>query len=427
MAIRLNGDREAMASCPLPTKPLQQQQQQQQQRASPMSFPVTYPYMDAQQLQQYYIAQMQQPAPPMGPNMYVHPWYICQPPQGQSYGYCYGMQMPPNSIPPQNFNPPPNTASMQSTGTLPHSTQQTRARPKFQVQKIDNESRTSAGGRTYKQCSVPLPETACGWCGSINSFEEDGNAQLEYQRCGARSTHPASSPKMNEEKTRQQQQQQPQQQQQQQQQKPQQPHLIKDLLKDPPRDPRKDPHKEEPPNQTREEQKIGTENRSRNDLKEQNKDLDKDKAQNHSAKKHHKKDIEPEKLKEEIDSVLGSGASSFIKRLADLMRHRSTKRKQPKAKPQVEESTPATSTPGSSIVSSESLLQPPRKPSFFRRLFGEVRDNDVAFYTQSKQKSSYPTLQQSDSVEQAEAFNKLRRKQLMAAKGPYKKLYQEHR
>ncbi|SPP89601.1 Hypothetical predicted protein, partial [Drosophila guanche] len=71
--------------------------------------------MDAQQLQRYYIAQMQQPQPQLGANMFVQPWYICQQQQCQSYGYCYGMQMqmPPNGVVPQTYSGPPTTASLQ--------------------------------------------------------------------------------------------------------------------------------------------------------------------------------------------------------------------------------------------------------------------------------------------------------------------------
>ncbi|BFF93284.1 uncharacterized protein DMAD_11162 [Drosophila madeirensis] len=398
MAMRLNDAQKAMVPCPLPT----QQRQQQQQPALAVSFPVTYPFMDAQQLQRYYLAQMQQPQPQLGANMFVQPWYICQQPQCQSYGYCYGMQMPPNGLVPQTYSAPPTTASLQSAGTLANSTANRRATgqirsiPKVQIQTPESHSRTPAGGRTYNQCNMPLPETACGWCGSLNSFETDARAKF-----GASSINPAS-------REQQQHQQQP-----------------KQLIKDPERDSLKDfpdhPHREELSSNSKREQTVDTENHSGIDSKkEQRKDLDK--QQEPCSRNHHKKDLKPKKLRAGFDSALGSVANSFIKRLGEIMRH-TTKRKQPKAKPQAK-STPNI-TPGSSIVSSESSRQPPHKPSFITRLFGEVRDNEVSFYAQSNHQSRcnihYPTNRSSDSVEQTEAFQMLRRKQQIAAKGPYKK------
>ncbi|XP_017154501.1 uncharacterized protein LOC108163616 isoform X2 [Drosophila miranda] len=429
-----------MASCRAPAQP--QEQQQQQPACPPMSLPVSYPYMDAQQLQQFYIAQMLQPQPPLGPNVYVQPWYMCQPPSCQNYGYCYGMQMPPSAMLPQDCSCPSNTPSIQSTGSENSTgsccgpTTSTRCVP-------HDRKRSPAGGRTYQQCSVPLPETACGWCGSLDSFESDGSALLEAQRYAACSICPAPKPK--EIQRRQQQEEESQNYSKNEQNlgsKKEQKIAAKKVHRIDSENGSQNGSKIDSEN---EEEVIDSENHSRKaaSKKEQKKDLKRaqkhsskeekcsskeerhsSKEQKCSSKKHHKEDIKPEKpakpatFKEDIDSALGSSASSFIKRLGVLMRHRSTrssvKRKQGKATP-----TPCI-TPACSNISSESLQQPPTRSSFLRRLFGEVRDNDMAFYAQkSRCNIQHEPSLHSDSLEQLAAFKKLRKKQRLSAKGPY--------
>ncbi|EDW36931.1 GL25791 [Drosophila persimilis] len=463
-----------MASCRAPAQP--RQQQPQQPACPPMSLPVSYPYMDAQQLQQFYIAQMLQPQPPLGPNVYVQPWYMCQPPSCQNYGYCYGMQMPPSAMLPQDCSCPSNTPSIQSTGS--ENSTGSCCRPTTSTRCVPQDrKRSPAGGRTYQQCNVPLPETACGWCGSLDSFESDGSALLEAQRYAACSICPA--PKLKEIQRRQQQEEVSQ----------NDSEMEQNLAsKKEHKIAAKKFHRIDSENGSQngskidsenEEEVIDSENHSRKaSKKEQRKDLkraqrhfskeergsskeerDSSKEERHSskeerdsskeergsskekrhsskeerhsskeekcsAKKHHKEAIKPAKpakpatLKEDIDSALGSSASSFIKRLGVLMRHRSTrssvKRKQAKAPP-----TPCL-TPACSNTSSESLRQPPMKSSFLSRLFGEVRDNDMAFYAQKSRCNIQPQPSlHSDSLEQLAAFKKLRKKQRLSAKGPY--------
>ncbi|SPP89600.1 Hypothetical predicted protein [Drosophila guanche] len=104
----------------------------------------------------------------------------------------------------------------------------------------------------------------------------------------------------------------------------------KQLIKDPQRDSLKDfpnhPHREDLSSHSKREEEIDTNNHSRNDSKkEQRTDLDK---QQKPSKNQHKKGLKPKKLRADIDSALGSGGSSFIKRLCESMLH-TTKRKQP--------------------------------------------------------------------------------------------------
>ncbi|XP_002132409.2 uncharacterized protein [Drosophila pseudoobscura] len=499
-----------MALCRAPAQP--RQQQPQQPACPPMSLPVSYPYMDAQQLQQFYIAQMLQPQPPLGPNVYVQPWYMCQPPSCQNYGYCYGMQMPPRAMLPQDCSSPSNTPSIQSTGS--ENSTGSCCRPTTSTRCVPQDrKRSPAGGRTYQQCKVPLPKTACGWCGSLDSFESDGSALLEAQRFAACSICPAPKPKEIQRR-------------QQQEEVSQNDSEMEQNLasKKEQRIASNKVHRIDSEigsengskiDSENEEEVIDSENHSRQaaSKKEQRKDLKR--AQRHSskeergsskeekcsskeerhsskeerhsskekrhsskeergsfkeergsykeergsskeerqsskeergsskekrhsskeergsfkeekcsAKKHHKEAIKPAKpakpatLKEDIDSALGSSASSFIKRLGVLMRHRSTrssmKQKQAKAPP-----SPCL-TPACSNTSSESLQQPPTRSSFLSRLFGEVRDNDMAFYAQkSRCNIQHEPSLHSDSLEQLAAFKKLRKKQRLSAKGPY--------
>ncbi|XP_017081452.2 uncharacterized protein LOC108114827 isoform X2 [Drosophila eugracilis] len=111
----------------------------------------------------------------------------------------------------------------------------------------------------------------------------------------------------------------------------------------------------------------------------------------------------------ELDSSLGSGASSLFRRLAQFMRsrsHRKTKAKPPK------------SINNDEVSQISSVFSTPKKRGFLRRFFGEVRDPGT--YDQRPTKSScsvhYPTdlplsNRDQEDLREAEYFKKLRKRQ----------------
>ncbi|KAH8350680.1 hypothetical protein KR084_001862 [Drosophila pseudotakahashii] len=143
-----------------------------------------------------------------------------------------------------------------------------------------------------------------------------------------------------------------------------------------------------------------------------------------SVKLQKDKQLQEMKIKEdELDSSLGSGASSLFRRLAHFMRCRSLRKSKMKS----------AKTKGHDEVSqNSSVFSAPKKRGFLRRFFGEVRDRESDIGVQQQAGSvHYPTDLPTSNRDQeehreAEYFRRVRKRQQRRKLGDIYRMTPEH-